>query len=143
MSLFDSMRSTLDGHLKRFNNKDFMEALMAGCALVASADGQVEEQEKKKMSGFIQRMEQLQVFDRSLLINLFNKYVDELEFDFDFGKGNLMKELREVKGDEQKQLIMTVLVAIAKSDGEIEQDEVKVLREIISVFGLNPSDYPV
>ncbi len=36
-----SAREKLAAEVSKFKNKDFMEAVVAGCALVASADGQI------------------------------------------------------------------------------------------------------
>ena len=39
--------------IKQFANKDFMEAVAAGCAMIASADGNISSDEKQKMVGYI------------------------------------------------------------------------------------------
>ncbi len=46
-------REKLTTEVGKFKNKEFMEAIVAGCALVAAADGEISSAEKLKMSGFI------------------------------------------------------------------------------------------
>ncbi len=53
MSTFKNWLNTtkkdLGDQVKKFKNKDFMEAVVAGCALVAFADGTISPEEKSKM----------------------------------------------------------------------------------------------
>ena len=44
--LIDQKNSTVSG-VKKFANKDFMEAIAAGCALIAAADGTIDSSENK------------------------------------------------------------------------------------------------
>src|SRR3989338_9969776 len=47
-------RTRLAEEIGKFKNREFMEAVVAGCALVAAADGDISASEKQKMVGFIQ-----------------------------------------------------------------------------------------
>lgn len=57
-------------------------------------------------------------------------------------KVKLMKELEDVKGDEkQKEEAFIIAIEIADADGNIDENELKVLKEIGRAFGLNPDNY--
>ncbi len=42
-------KKNLSDQVKKFKNKDFMDAVVAGCAVVAAADGSIDAAEKQKM----------------------------------------------------------------------------------------------
>lgn len=54
MSSFKSWLQTskqgLTDQVKKFKNKEFLDAVVAGCAIVAAADGSVDSNEKQKMA---------------------------------------------------------------------------------------------
>lgn len=136
-----SAKEGLDNIRSQVNNKEFMEAAMAGCALVAWADGEVSSAEKQKMSRFIEMSPMLQAFERSRLLDVFKKFDQQFEFDFGMGKDAAIKEIREVKEHEQRVLLVRLLVAIAGADGTVEPAEKKILSEIIRELGLTPAAY--
>jgi tellurite resistance protein TerB len=70
MSFFDTLkekaseaRDKLVTEVGKFKNREFMEACVAGCGLVAAADGSIDSSEKQKMMKFIQQSNELKVFD--------------------------------------------------------------------------------
>lgn len=76
----NTTKSGLTEQVKKFKNKDFMNAVVAGCALVAAADGKIEETEKNKMAGYMNLSNELKVFDMRDVIAQFNFYVSNFEF---------------------------------------------------------------
>lgn len=60
-------QSLMNDAATRFRNSDFAEATMALCALVASADGIVDDSEKRQVEAFISSHEVLKVFSASEL----------------------------------------------------------------------------
>ncbi|NCC97815.1 MAG: Tellurite resistance TerB, partial [Synergistales bacterium] len=65
LDVFKGKFSDLSTKVKQYKNKDMLEAIVAGCALVAYADGVVDTSEKAKMMGFIQNSPELSVFGMS------------------------------------------------------------------------------
>jgi len=45
-------RDKMKTEVAKYKNNDFMEAVVAGCALVAAADGNISSEEKQKMAAF-------------------------------------------------------------------------------------------
>ncbi|WP_315372417.1 TerB family tellurite resistance protein, partial [Paenibacillus xylanexedens] len=85
-SWLNSTKQGLEEQVKKFKNKDFMDAVVAGCALVAFADGSIDEAEKNKMAGYINLSQELKVFDMAEVITRFNHYVANFEFSPEIGK---------------------------------------------------------
>ena len=56
----------------KFKNKDFLNAAMAGSALIAMADGSISSEEKQKMIKFIENNDALSIFTISDVIKAFH-----------------------------------------------------------------------
>lgn len=135
-------RAKLAAEASKFKNRSFMEAVVAGCALVAAADGSISSDEKQKMAGFIQRADELKHFDMSTVIEVFNKTAGDFEFDQSIGKASALQTIGKIKGnDEQARLLVRVVCAIGAADGDFDPDEQAVAKEICVELGLNASEF--
>ena len=148
MSLMDRITSTLNttkkgltNSVKRFKNKDFLDAVVAGCALVAAADGNIDNSEKEKMIGFIQRSEELKVFETDQVIMRFNHFVDGFGFSHNVGAEEAYRAIAKVKDKEAARILIAVCCAIGTADGNFDDKEKTVVREICLRLDVNPSEY--
>ncbi|GGF65578.1 tellurite resistance TerB [Paenibacillus albidus] len=146
MSTFKNWLNTtkngLNEQVKKFKNKDFMNAVVAGCALVAAADGKIEEAEKNKMAGYMNLSNELKVFDMRDVIAQFNTYVANFDFSPEIGKQEALKAISKFNNKpEVGRLIIAVCSAIGAADGDFDENEKAVVRNICSVLGLNPSEF--
>lgn len=123
-----------NGFFARYNGKEFMEAIAAGCALIAAADGEVEEKEKKKFGRYLDVSPVLKHFDKRKIHSKFNEFCDGLEF----SDVEAWKEVHQTPAD-QRQTVFNVMVAVAGSDGEIEPAEEKILRKLANDWGIDTS----
>lgn len=138
----NSTKQGLEDQVKRFKNKDFMDAVVAGCALVAFADGAVDASEKNKMAGYINLSQELKVFDMTVVIERFNHYVNNFEFSPEIGKQEALKAIAKFKSKpEVGRVIIGVCSAIGSADGNFDDQERRVVAEICTVLGLNPSEF--
>lgn len=138
----NQQKTSAQDSVTRFKNKDFLDAVVAGCALVAAADGEIEASEKQKMVGFIERSNELKVFDIKDAIKRFNGFTDSFDFDFVIGKGEAMKAIGKLKSnDEAARMLIRVCCAIGMADGDFDDDEKKMVKEICIELHLNPSDF--
>ena len=135
------MQSSLAQEMGRFRNQALMEAVLAGCALVAAADGSISKSEKEKMLGFARNSEALKSFDQNAIIDTFQKYIGKIEFDLAIGKIEALRVISKIKKPEEARLLVRVCCAIGSADGQFDDDERKVVREICQELGLNPGDF--
>ncbi len=121
-------------------NRDFLEAVVAACALVSYADGELEDSERLKAARIIK--------DHPLLGKTYQSNVIEETIETLFkrakdrsGRNQLFRELGDIKGrpDSKQMAEDAYLVAldIAEADGEIETEEQAVLTKIAGLFGLD------
>ncbi|MBF0371805.1 MAG: tellurite resistance TerB family protein [Alphaproteobacteria bacterium] len=134
-------RDALNVEITKFKSKDLLEAVIAGCALVAYADGNVSAEEKQKMMGYLKNSDQLKFFDSGEVIRIFQKYVGKFEFDASIGTGEVMQVVGKFRGKPQAQLVVRVCCAIGAADGDFDAKEKAVVRRMCSELGLNPSDF--
>lgn len=135
-------RDKLRDEVSKFQNRNFMEAVVAACALVAVADGSIDPEEKRKMVGFIQNNDALKAFKMDDVIASFNKITAKLDFDMSIGKAEALAVIAKIKkNDAEARLAVRVASAIAASDGTVDEQEIAVMRTICNELGLNPSDF--
>jgi len=127
--------------IHKVENRDLMEAIVAGAILVAYADGDASKEELTKLEDIIATNDNLKHFGSEIGATI-EKYSLMLESGKRLGKIKLMKELADVASDENQKIeAFIIAIEIADADGEIDEDELKVLREIGKAFGLNPDTY--
>ncbi|MBF0108933.1 MAG: tellurite resistance TerB family protein [Magnetococcales bacterium] len=134
-------RDALNTEITKFKSKDLLDAVVAGCAMVAYADGNVSSEEKQKMMGYLKTSDHLKVFDSGDVIKIFQKYVEKFEFDPIIGTGEVMQAVGKFRGKPQAQLVVRVCCAIGAADGDFDGMERAVVRRMTSELGLNPSDF--
>ena len=120
---------------KKVENRDLMEAIVGGGLLVAAADGDIEKEELQKLEKLIAGNENLKHFGAEIGKTI-RRFSDLLEGDFLVGRSKIMREIRDIAGndDHVEDVVLNVLV-IAKADGEVEPEERKVIEEIARELG--------
>ena len=137
---------TKAGELKtgalKYKNQNFLNAAMAGSALIAMADGSVSAEEKQKMIKFIESNDALSVFTTSDVIKAFQEFVSQLEFDKDIGEAKAYQALGKMKSDvEASRLLVRMIIAVAASDGNFDANEKAVARKIAKELNTNPAEF--
>lgn len=136
------MQSQLVSQVKQFKNKNFDDASMAVCALVAASDGNIDADERKKTASFIGSNDTLAVFDVSQLQKTFVDFCDKLTNDFDFGKIDLLQVISKLKKTPpQARAAIQVGIIIGKADGDFDDDEKNILREICLTLGIDKAEF--
>jgi tellurite resistance protein TerB len=126
----------------KFKNKEFLNAAMAGSALVSMADGSISSEEKQKMVKFIENHDALSIFTTSDVIKAFQDFVGQLEFDKDIGEAKAYEALGKMKSNAQaSRLLVRMIIGIASSDGNFDDHEKKVAVKITKELGLDPAEF--
>ena len=149
MSLWDNLTTTINGwkadiekSFARFKGKGFSKACMATCALIAAADGSISAAEKGKMMGFIRINDVLKGQDAAKLKEHFDFFASKLEADFDFGKIECVQAIEAVKKEDGAgRAIIQLGIAIGGADGNFDDKEKAVVREICNLFSIPPADF--
>jgi tellurite resistance protein TerB len=135
----DATQSVTDG-VKRFKNTKFLDAVIGGCVYVMGANGVIKPEEKQKMIGFINLNEALKVFDNTKVVERFNHFVGQFEFDANVGKGEVFSALEAIKDQpDQAKLAVQVLIAVCSADDDFDAEEQKTVVLLAKHLNLEPS----
>jgi tellurite resistance protein TerB len=142
LSQLKSKANELKTEALKYKNKDFLNAAMAGSALIAMADGSISSEEKQKMIKFIESNDTLSIFTTSDVIKAFQDFVSQLEFDKDIGEAKAYQAIGKMKSNiEASRLLVRMIIAIASSDGLFDNDEKKIAIKIAKELGINPAEF--
>jgi len=126
----------------KFKNKDFMNAVAASCAMVARADGSIDDKEKLEMAKFIESYDALKVFKTIDVIRAFNDFVEQYQFSDAIGEAKAMEAVGKFRGKEQQaRLIVRICIAIGASDGDFDDGEKQVVRKVCHELQLNAAEF--
>lgn len=146
MFSFGALKDKLTkGFNKVSGNKDFLEAVCAASALVAAADGSVDDEEIEAALNSIKSHPKLsEAFDSREIEKCAETMLKRVESGGRVGKMSLYKEIKDVKGDpEMKEMVYLCALDVAHADGKVDEHEVKVLTRICNDLRLNPQDYDI
>lgn len=134
--------AALSAEVARLKNREFLDAVVSGCAMVAAADGTIAPEEKQKMIKFIGLSDELKVFDTGDVITTFNRAVEKFEFDFDVGCEAALKLISRLRTNpDAARTMVRVCCVIGASDGNFDDDEKRAVSRICREVGLNPADF--
>lgn len=127
---------------KKVQNKNIMEAIVAGALLVAAADGTIERSELDKLNKLLQANDLLEAFRGRELSKTITRFENILDADFGVGKKKMLDEIADIAdNDDHAEEVLLTMLAISKADGEIEPEEKAVILEVCKVLRLDPKEY--
>lgn len=136
------MSASLQTNAAKYRNTDFANASMAMCALIASADGSIEPEERRKTAALIASNETLKIFEASDLKQKFDFYLDKVAEDPDFGRIEALQAVSKLKKKEdQARAVIQVGIIIGGADGNFDRDEMKAVRDACNAVGISPSEF--
>ena len=136
------MSSQLKAKSGQLKNKNFSEATMAMCALVAAADGSIDLAERRKVAALIMSNDVLSIFSPDDLRTRFDHYCDKLSADYDFGKIEALQALGKLKKkDIEARAVIQIGIIIGGADGNFDDDEKKAVKDACHAVGINPAEF--
>jgi len=136
-----NLKRNYQSHMERQKNRPFLEGVMAACAMVATADGEVSFAKRVRVDQILQSLQQLQVFDPHEGIDLFNDFTDLILEHPATGHETAFLAMDRVARDaENGALMLRICVAICEADSESRlADQIEVV-SLCSRLGLDPTD---
>ena len=133
------MFKRLKQELARHRQRPFLEAAMAACALIASADGEVSFSERTRMDAVLESLAELRVFDPHEAVDLFNARVEALQVDREAGRAAAFEAIRRgAAAAGAAELLVRICVAISLADGKYVPHERAMLGLICAALNLEP-----
>ena len=149
MAFWDQLKSRtteLNSQLKtksgQFRSKEFANATMAMCALIAAADGTIDPSERSKTAALIGSNDVLSIFPPDELRQKFDFYCDKLAKDRDFGKVEAIATIGKLKSKpEQGRAVIQIGIIIGGADGTFDADERQAVKEACFAVGIPPAEF--
>ena len=139
--MFGKKASAAKAEIKKFENRDLMEAMVGGCALVAFADGECEQEEIKKIDELLRTSKALEGFGAEISTTL-NRFCERLTASYRAGRIEILREIEEVKSDQrEKEDVLIAMLTVAEADGEIEESERKELDVVAQRLAMRLDDF--
>jgi len=136
------MSTQLKTKTGQYKSKEFANASMAMCALIAAADGRIDASERQKTASLIVSNDVLAVFPPDELRQKFDWYCDKLAKDFDFGKVEAVATIAKLKAKpDQGRAVIQIGIIIGGADGDFDEDERRAVRDACYAVGIAPAEF--
>lgn len=128
-------------HMERQRNRPFLEGVMAACALVATADGEVSFAERVRVDQIIEALTALQVFDPHEGVDLFNEFTDAILEDPAEGHERAFLVMEKIaRKPKNGALMLRICCAVSEADGKKKvADQIEIVT-LCTRLGIDPSD---
>jgi len=113
-----------------------LDGAMAASALVACADGHVDEVERAHVHNTLEALDLLRYVDDEQGLEKFDAYTSEIMSDPDTARERLLGLLRPLSKDQKTaELVIGICQAISAADGSVDEEEEAVIRHITEALG--------
>ncbi len=137
----DSILQKLITEVHRYQNRDFLKAAIAVCALTAFADQEVSIAERYRIDDAFENEPSLQVFDKDTVIRLLDDFLYRLREEGEPARTILFNKIRRLSGDHKKsRTLMRVALLIINADREVTDSEMAEFARIGDSLGLDQSE---
>jgi len=124
------------------HDQSLMEGVVAGCAIVAYADGWVTEEERKRMMGLIRGFDPIASFGMEDVTHYFDELTDRFADDHDGGERETLAVVARLKGEKRyPAMLVETCCAIAAADGGFDAEERQAAVRICEVLEIDPADF--
>lgn len=119
-----------------------MEAVVSGCALVAYADGWVKPEEHRRMAGLIRSFEPMRAFGIDEVLVHFEETTEAFRTGPETSEQRAFEKVARLRDrGHYPDLLVTLCIAIADSDGGFDGEERQAVIKICETLGLDPREY--
>lgn len=138
---FGKKVNKVKAEVKKLENRDQLEAIVGGCLLVAAADGNISDDEAKKIDSLLRTNKNLAHFGGEIT-ELVNRFSERLGSGYRVARAEILREIEDIKGDaKDKEDVLLNMLTIAEADGDIDEKERKELDTVAQRLGLRVADY--
>ncbi|AFQ43684.1 TerD family protein [Desulfosporosinus meridiei] len=128
--------------VNKYMGKDLTEALVAGSALVAAADGVLEASEREKLIDYFRTSQEMRGININEVDSRFNYFVQRIQSDLILGKAEALRAVGKLASKpEAARLVVRLCCAIGFADGEFAPVEKRVVEEICREVHLDPREF--
>ena len=129
----------LAAEIGHYQDKDFVKAAMAVCALTALADGRMDRVERLKIERVIKSEPGLREFDFEKASEILERYCDALQRHGDVAQNILYNKVRRMAGHRKKaRTLLRAAYLIIQADHVVQDEEKREFQRLCEVVELEP-----
>jgi len=138
---FREALGTIELEIERFRNRQFLEAVMAASALVATADGAAKLAELAIIDEALETVRALKIYDPHHAVDIYRDYAKALHDQPVLARDRALKAIARIADEpEAAHILLKVALAIGKSDDELREPERDILGRICDALRLPRSE---
>lgn len=137
-SFFADCQSKAAETFSRIKDKTTFKRLVFACYLIGNADGDFDSDEKTAVANLIQQ--KMPQYNTSDIRGVIEEADKSIAFDATLGKMELLDEVGKATGDAASSIVRAA-VFVAGADGDFDDNEKKVVRELCNRLSLDPANY--
>jgi tellurite resistance protein TerB len=136
-----SVLEKLKTEVERYQNKGFLKAAMAVCALTALADGHVSLSGRYRIDAIIETMERLRIYDPHKAIEILDDFLDDLREDHDKTAAILEQKIARYAADyKSARTLLRIAFLVLSADGAISPAKTAAFNEICTSLAVEPQE---
>ena len=119
-----------------------MDAVVAGCAMVAQADGWVTPDERKRLVERMRNSPTVAFFGTHDVLTLFDALNLRFERDLDDGEATAEVAVGRLRGQPgPSRMLIETACSVAEADGGFDAEERAVIIRLCSILGVDPASF--
>ena len=132
--LLNNFTNLFNESQKKRQNRPFLKAAMAACAMVSISEGKVNFCDRIRLDQILNTLDRLKIFDPHEGVEIFNYFTGKIRTSPKEGHNEALAAVKDVATDKTTaELIVRLCLAISLSDGKTSMVE---QIEIVSLCGL-------
>ena len=134
-NLIQSIKAMIAQHQQQVRQKQFLEAAMGTCALLAVADGDIGFAELMARDYILDNVQQLQLFDANEAAEIFRLKGEALQNNYQQEKTEIINSIAPYVGDRDlAPLLLQISLVIANADRKLKSSEKAIINELKQVL---------
>jgi tellurite resistance protein len=137
--MLDNLMRFFQARSEKEQNRPFLEAAMAACAMVSASEGQVSFADRIRVDQIMDTLTRLKVFDPHEGVDLFNRYTHGILKSPKTGRETALEKIKTVTSDpETAELLIDLCLAVSLSDGITSLVEHIEIVSLCGLIGVDP-----
>ncbi len=137
--ILDDLVQFFQGRSEKEQNRPFLEAAMAACAMVSVSEGQVSFADRIRVDQIMETLTRLKVFDPHEGVDLFNHYTAGILASPQQGREAALEAIKAVTSDaETAEVLIDLCLAVSLSDGVTSLVEHIEIVSLCGLIGVDP-----
>lgn len=137
------LKTTFKERRQLAQNRSFLKAAMAACAMVSISEGQVNFCDRITLDQILTTLDQLKTFDPHEGVNLFNDFSEKIRRTPKLGRQEALAAIKTVTEAEYSnaELLIRLCLAISLSDGETSLVQKIEIISLCSLLEIDPKRF--